>query len=58
MNKHMDEKRKSSVFQCDGCGAEIEMAAYAVAQLAMGHAVFFTHRKEDGGCGKKTELWP
>lgn len=45
-------------FYCDGCGALQRMSGYAVAQLAMGYVLTFTHRKEDGGCGKTTRLEP
>lgn len=58
MTRKVPKQTKPSTFTCDGCGSEIKMAVYAVAQLAMGNVTVFTHRKEDGGCGTRTTLEP
>lgn len=42
-------------FRCK-CKKEIPYAAYAVAQITMGHDLVFTHRTDDGGCGATVEL--
>lgn len=44
-------KLKKFEFRCDGCKKVHEMSSYAIAQIAMGHAII--HNCE---CGNKNEL--